>query len=57
MATAIEFDKRLQRNLGGNVVRVLGLLELLNCSIIPGNTGVVMAFMVKFHNLAGDGGF
>jgi len=56
VATAVEVDGRLQSNLGGDVVLVLGLLELLNCIVVVGDIGVVVVLVVQLHDLAGDRG-
>lgn len=57
MATTVEVDGRLEGNLGGDIVLGLSLLDLLNSSIVVVDVGVVMALVVKLHDLAGDRGF
>lgn len=56
VTTTVEVDQGLEGNLGRNVVLVLGLLELLNGSVVAVDVGLVVVLVVKLHDLAGDGG-
>lgn len=56
VTTAVEVDRRLQGNLGGDVTLGLSLLELLNGVVVVGDIGVVVVLVVDLHDLAGDGG-
>jgi hypothetical protein len=54
--TTVEVDERLLGDLSLDVTLVLGLLELLDGSVVGGDVGVVVLGVVQLHNLAADGG-
>lgn len=56
VTTTVEVDQGLESDLSGNVVLVLGLLELLNGSVVAVDVGLMVVLVVKLHDLAGDGG-
>lgn len=56
VTTAVEVDRRLQGNLGGDITLGLGLLELLNGVVVVGDIGVVVVLVVDLHDLSGNGG-
>jgi hypothetical protein len=54
--TTVEVDERLLCDLGLDVTLVLGLLQLLDGSVVGGHVGVVVLGVVQLHDLAADGG-
>jgi hypothetical protein len=56
MAAAVEVDERLERDLRGDVLLLLGLGDLLAEVVERGYVGVVVVLVVEFHDFAGDGG-
>jgi hypothetical protein len=56
VAAAVEVDQRLQSDLRGDVGFGLGLGDLLAEVVEGGYVGVVVVFVVEFHDFARDGG-
>jgi hypothetical protein len=56
VAAAVEVDEGLQGDLGGDVVLLLGLCDLLAEVVERGHVGVVVVLVVELHDLAADGG-
>lgn len=56
VTTAVEVDERLEGDLGGDVVLLLGFGDLLAEVVERGHVGVVVVLVVEFHDLAADGG-
>ena len=54
--TTVEVDERLLCDLSLDVTLVLGLLQLLDGSVVGGDVGVVVLGVVQLHDLAADGG-
>lgn len=57
MPAAVEVDEGLQGDLGGDVGFGLRGREFFGSVVEGVDVGVVVAFVVKFHYFAGDGGF
>lgn len=57
VSTPVEVDQWLQSNLCGDILLVLGGLELLGCGVEAVDVGLVMVLVVELHDLAGDGWF
>jgi hypothetical protein len=57
VTAAVEVDHGLQGDLRGNVGFGLGFGDLLAKVVEGGYVGVVVVFVVEFHDLARDGGF
>lgn len=53
--TAVEVDQRLDRDLRLDIALALGLLQLLDLSVVGIHIGAVMLVVVQLHDLAGDG--
>jgi hypothetical protein len=56
VAAAVEVDHRLQGDLSGDIVVVLGFFDLRAEVVVGGYVGVVVVFVVEFHYFAADGG-
>jgi len=56
VATGVEVDQWKEGVLSGDVVRGNGGGQLLGEVVVRGYVGVVVVFVVKLHDLAGDGG-
>jgi hypothetical protein len=55
VAAPMEVDQGLQRNLGLDILLLLGSSELLRCGVEPVDVGLVVVLVVELHDLAGDG--
>ena len=55
VATTVEVDERLKRDLGCNVVLGLRFLQFFDVGVVAGYVDVVVALVVDFHDFAGDG--
>jgi hypothetical protein len=56
MAAPMEVDQGLKRNLGLDILLLLGSSELLRCGVEAVDVGLVVVLVVELHDLAGDGG-
>ena len=56
VAAAVEVDERLEGNLGGGGFGRGGRGKLLGSGVVRIHIGLVMFGVMKFHDLAGDGG-
>jgi hypothetical protein len=56
VAAAVEVDHGLQGDLGGDVGFGFCFGDLLGKVVVGGHVGVVVVFVVEFHDFAGDGG-
>jgi hypothetical protein len=55
VATPVEIDQRLQRNLSLDILILLGGGELFRCGVEAVDVGLVVVLVVELHDLAGDG--
>ena len=56
MATSVEVDQGLQRNLGLDVLPLLCCCELFGRRIEAVDVGLVVVLVVELHDFTGDGG-
>ncbi|KAL3702966.1 hypothetical protein TMatcc_000281 [Talaromyces marneffei ATCC 18224] len=57
VATTVEVDERLKGDLGCDVALGLRFLQFFDVGVVAGYVDVVVALVVDFHDLAGDGWF